>query len=148
MQCASRRNFVRPSLAPPTYFEKHALPKTPQELVAHQCINLSLSTSRGHYIWHFKKNERELKVRVEGAVAFNSIGMLKDAALAGFGLAYLPEDEVTSCLEAGSLVRVLDDWCPLFPGYQLYYPSRRQQTPAFTLFVEALRRNSASNLQR
>lgn len=130
------------------YFEKHSLPKTPQELVAHQCINLSLSTSRGHYIWHFKKNERELKVRVDGAVAFNSISMLKDAALAGFGLAYLPEDEVTTCLEAGSLVRVLDDWCPLFPGYHLYYPSRRQQTPAFALLVEALKRNATLNSQR
>jgi DNA-binding transcriptional LysR family regulator len=133
----------RPAIvASPAYFEKHALPETPQELVAHQCINLSLSTSRGHYIWHFRKNERELKVRVDGALAFNSIGMLKEAALAGFGLAYLPEDEVASCLETGSLVRVLEDWCPLFPGYHLYFPSRRQQTPAFALLLEALKRNA------
>lgn len=126
----------------PAYFDKFLLPKTPQELVAHQCINLSLSTSRGHYIWHFKKKERELKVRVDGAIAFNSISMAKDAALAGFGLAYLPEDEVTTCLETGRLIRVLADWCPPFPGYHLYYPSRRQQTPAFALFVEALKHNA------
>jgi DNA-binding transcriptional LysR family regulator len=69
--------------------------------------------------------------------------MLKDAALAGFGLAYLPEDEVKSYLQDGSLIRVLDDWCPLFPGYHLYYPSRRQQAPAFALFVQALKRNAA-----
>lgn len=126
----------------PAYFTQYPLPKTPQELVAHQCINLSLSTSRGHYIWHFKKKARELKVRVDGAIAFNSIGMAKEAALAGFGLAYLPEDEVKSCIDAGSLVRVLADWCPPFPGYHLYYPSRRQQAPAFALFVEALKRNA------
>lgn len=126
----------------PAYFKTRPLPKTPQELVSHQCINLSLSTSQGHYIWHFIKEGRELKVRVDGAIAFNSISMLKDAALAGFGLAYLPEDEVKTCLEAGSLVRILDDWCPRFPGYHLYYPSRRQQAPAFALFVDALKRNA------
>ncbi|RNF28677.1 LysR family transcriptional regulator, partial [Massilia aurea] len=126
----------------PAYFKNHPIPKTPQELIAHQCINLSLSASRGHYVWHFIKEERELKVRVDGAVAFNSISMLKDAALAGFGLAYLPEDEVQICIKEGSLVRVLEDWCPLFPGYHLYYPSRRQQAPAFALFVEALRHNA------
>lgn len=126
----------------PAYFDRYPLPKTPQELVAHQCINLSLSTSRGHYIWHFKKKGRELKVRVDGAIAFNSISMAKDAALAGFGLAYLPEEEVKTCLETGSLIQVLADWCPPFPGYHLYYPSRRQQTPAFSLFVEVLMQSS------
>lgn len=127
----------------PAYFKSHPAPTVPQELVGHQCINLSLSTSRGHYIWHFKKKERELKVRVDGSIAFNSISMLKDAALAGFGLAYLPEDEVSACLEDGRLIRVLEDWCPRFPGYHLYYPSRRQQAPAFALLVEALKRNAA-----
>jgi DNA-binding transcriptional LysR family regulator len=131
----------------PAYFKGRPAPTVPQELVGHQCINLSLSTARGHYIWHFKMKERELKVRVDGAIAFNSITMLKEAALAGFGLAYLPEDEVKACLEDGSLVRVLEDWCPLFPGYHLYYPSRRQQAPAFALFVEALKRNTAANSQ-
>ncbi|MBB3219546.1 LysR family transcriptional regulator [Pseudoduganella umbonata] len=126
----------------PAYFQARSRPKVPQDLVTHQCINLSLSTSRGHYIWHFKKGRRELKARVDGCLAFNSIGMLKDAALAGFGLAYLPEDEVAGCLAAGSLLRVLEDWCPLFPGYHLYYPSRRQQTPAFSLLVEALKANA------
>lgn len=82
-------------------------------------------------------------MRVDGAIAFNSIGMMKDAALSGFGLAYLPEDEVRPCVEDGTLVRVLEDWCPLFPGYHLYYPNRRQQAPAFALFLEALKRNAS-----
>lgn len=138
-------DFQAAIVGSPAYFAKHPVPKTPQELVAHQCINLSLSTSRGHYIWHFKKKEREMKVRVDGAVAFNSISMAKDAALAGFGLAYLPEDQVRTHLAAGSLVRVLADWCPPFPGYHLYYPSRRQQAPAFALFVEALKLNLLRN---
>ncbi|MGI4936679.1 MAG: LysR family transcriptional regulator [Janthinobacterium lividum] len=127
----------------PAYFKTHPRPKSPQELVAHQGINLGLSASRGYYIWHFKKKNRELKVRVDGAIAFNNISLMLDAALAGFGLAYLPEDEVNQHIENGSLIRVLDDWCPLFPGYHLYYPSRRQQTPAFSLFVEALKHNLA-----
>lgn len=134
-------DFRAAIVASPDYIKAYPAPTLPQELVHHRCINLSLSTARGHYIWHFKKKERDMKVRVDGAIAFNSISMLKDAALAGFGLAYLPEDEVKSCLDTGSLIRVLDDWCPLFPGYHLYYPSRRQQAPAFTLFVESLKLN-------
>lgn len=136
-------DFRAAIVASPAYVAEHQPPKVPQDLVHHQCINLSLSMVRGHYVWHFKKKERDLKVRVDGAIAFNSIGMLKKAALDGFGLAYLPEDEVRDCLADGSLVRVLEDWCPLFPGYHLYYPSRRQQAPAFALLVEALKRHAA-----
>jgi DNA-binding transcriptional LysR family regulator len=132
----------------PSYFASHARPEMPQDLVRHQCINLKLSTSRGHYIWHFKKEERELKVRVDGPLAFNSIAMIRESAIQGFGLGYLPEDYVEQQVKSGSLIRVLEDWCPLFPGYHLYYPSRRQLAPAFVLLVEALRRNAASAAEK
>ncbi|MEX5684671.1 MULTISPECIES: LysR family transcriptional regulator [Pseudomonas] len=122
-----------------TYFDKHPIPVQPQELVKHQCINLRLSTSRGHYVWPFRKDNRELKVRVNGPAAFNSITMILDAVLDGFGLAFLPLDQVQEDLDSGRLVRVLEDWTPCFPGYHLYYPSRRQLTPAFALLVKAFR---------
>jgi DNA-binding transcriptional LysR family regulator len=123
----------------PSYFERRALPKRPQDLVAHDCINLRLPTLGGLYAWEFEKGKRALKVRVEGQLVFTSVAMMLNAALAGFGLAYLPEDEVQAGVADGKLVRVLADWCPPFPGYHLYYPSRRQMTPAFALIVEALR---------
>jgi DNA-binding transcriptional LysR family regulator len=126
----------------PSYFERHPRPKVPQELVRHQCINLRLSTSRGHYVWEFAKDGREPKVRVEGPLAFTRIDLILKAALDGFGLAYLPEDQVEQHLASGRLTRVLEDWCPRFPGYHLYYPSRRQPPPAFALLVEALRHRS------
>ena len=114
-------------------------PKVPQDLTVHDCINLRLPTLGGLYAWEFEKARRELKVRVEGQVVFNSSAMVLRAALAGFGLAYLPEDRVREAIGDGRLVRVLADWCPPFPGYHLYYPSRRQPTQAFALLVEALR---------
>jgi DNA-binding transcriptional LysR family regulator len=114
-------------------------PKTPQDLTAHVGINLRLPTHGGLYAWEFEKGKREVKVRVEGQLTFNTSPPMLDAALAGFGLAYLPEDDVAEHVEAGRLVRVLADWCPPYPGYHLYYPSRRQPTPAFALLVEALR---------
>lgn len=120
-----------------SYFDKYPIPTQPQELVKHQCINLRLSTSRGHYVWPFKKGTRELKVRVDGPAAFNTITMILDAVLDGFGLAFLPEDQVQEHLTGGRLVRVLEDWTPCLPGYHLYYPSRRQLSPAFTLLVKA-----------
>jgi DNA-binding transcriptional LysR family regulator len=123
----------------PEYFAKRPRPKAPQDLTAHNCINLRLPTHGGLYAWEFEKNRRELNVRVEGQLVFNTAAMLLDAALEGFGLAYLPEEQVRTHLEAGRLIRVLADWCPPFPGYHLYYPSRRQPTPAFALLVEALR---------
>lgn len=122
-----------------SYFDKYPIPVQPQELVKHQCINLRLSTSRGHYVWPFRKGNRELKVRVNGPAAFNSITMILDAVLDGFGLAFLPLDQVQEDLASGRLVRVLEDWTPCFPGYHLYYPSRRQLTPAFALLVKAFR---------
>jgi DNA-binding transcriptional LysR family regulator len=123
----------------PSYFAYRPRPKAPQDLTAHSCINLRLPTHGGLYAWEFGKRGRELRVRVEGQLVFNTAALILDAALAGFGLAYLPEDQVQAHLAAGRLVRVLADWCEPFSGYHLYYPSRRQPTPAFTVLVEALR---------
>jgi len=123
----------------PSYFTRRERPRTPQDLMDHACINIRLPTYGGLYVWEFEKGGRELKVRVEGQLVFNNIALRMKAALAGFGLAYLPEDRVQAHLADGRLVRVLADWCPPFSGYHLYYPSRRQPTPAFALLVEALR---------
>jgi DNA-binding transcriptional LysR family regulator len=123
----------------PAYFARHPRPKTPQELTVHPCINLRLPTYGGIYAWEFEKGGRELKVRVEGPLVFNNLTLRLNAVLSGLGLAYLPEDQVRPHIKAGKLVRVLADWCPAFSGYHLYYPSRRQPTPAFTLLVDALR---------
>jgi DNA-binding transcriptional LysR family regulator len=124
----------------PSYFERRSKPKQPQDLTAHDCINIRLPTHGGIYAWEFEKRGRELKVRVDGQWVFNSTALRLNAVLAGFGLAYLPEDRVQSLLAEGKLIRVLEDWCAPFPGYHLYYPSRRQPTPAFALLVDALRR--------
>jgi DNA-binding transcriptional LysR family regulator len=123
----------------PSYFARRSTPKKPQDLTAHDCINLRLPTYGGLYAWEFEKRGRELKVRVDGQFVFNNIALRLNAALAGCGLAYLPEDQVKTYLADGRLIRVLDDWCPPFSGYHLYYPSRRQPTPAFALLVDALR---------
>ena len=123
----------------PSYFARRPQPKKPQDLTAHDCINMRLPTYGGLYAWEFEKEGRELKVRVEGQLAFNNLALRLNAALAGFGLAYLPEDQVQTHLADGRLIRVLADWCPPFSGYHLYYPSRRQPTPAFALLVDALR---------
>jgi DNA-binding transcriptional LysR family regulator len=123
----------------PAYFAQRPAPQTPRDLTAHRCINLRLPTLGGLYAWEFEKAGRELKVRVEGPLTFNGNAPMLDAALAGFGLAYLPEDTVQPHTDAGRLIRVLADWCPPFAGYHLYYPSRRQPTPAFALLVNALR---------
>jgi len=123
----------------PAYFARRKRPRTPQDLTDHSCINLRLPTYGGIYAWEFEKDGRELKVRVEGQLVFNNIGLRMNAVMAGLGLAYLPEDQVRAHMADGRLVRVLADWCPPFPGYHLYYPSRRQSSPAFTVLVEALR---------
>ena len=123
----------------PSYFKNRSKPKTPQELIEHSCINLRLPTHGGLYAWEFEKGRRELKVRVEGQLVFNGTYQMLNAALAGFGLAYVPEDLAQRHLAQGRLKRVLEDWCPPYSGYHLYYPSRRQSTPAFALLVEALR---------
>ncbi len=127
----------------PSYFAGRPTPRTPQDLTAHACINIRLPTYGGLYVWEFEKAGRALKVRVEGQLVFNNIALRLNAALAGFGLAYLPEDQVQTHLAEGRLIRVLADWCPPFSGYHLYYPSRRQPAPAFALLVDALRYRDA-----
>jgi DNA-binding transcriptional LysR family regulator len=127
----------------PSYLAKQARPKTPQDLTTHACINLRLPTHGGLYAWEFEKGGREIRVRVEGQLVFNGTAPMLDAALSGFGLAYVPEDTVQAHLANGRLIRVLADWCPPYPGYHLYYPSRRQPTPAFALLVNALRHRRA-----
>ncbi|NML31719.1 LysR family transcriptional regulator [Paraburkholderia antibiotica] len=122
------------------YFKRYPKPKTPWELTAHNCINLRLPTAGGLYAWEFAKGGRELKVRVEGQLVFNTATMALKAALAGAGLAFVPEERVMPYVGSGELVRVLADWCPSFAGFHLYYPSRRQPTPAFVVVAEALRK--------
>ncbi|NOJ47806.1 LysR family transcriptional regulator [Bradyrhizobium archetypum] len=124
----------------PAYFASRKRPKMPQDLTSHNCLNLRLPTHGGSlYAWEFEKNGRELNVRVEGQLVFNSAGLLLEGALKGLGLAYLTEGHVQSFIAKRQLVRVLTDWCPPFSGYHLYYPSRRQPSPAFSLLVDALR---------
>jgi DNA-binding transcriptional LysR family regulator len=123
----------------PAYFKNRSEPRKPQDLIGHNCINLRLPTHGGLYAWEFEKDRHELKVRVEGQLVFNGTFQMLNAALAGFGLAYVPEDLVLPHLKKARLKRVLEDWCPPYPGYHLYYPSRRQASAAFTLLVDALR---------
>lgn len=132
-------DFHQVVVGAPAYFKKRGEPETPHDLTGHNCIALRLPTSGGLWSWPFVKKGRELKVRPGGQLAFNTITLQLDTALAGLGLAYLPEDIVKDHLAKGRLVRVLADWSVLMTGYHLYYPSRRQQTPAFSLFVDALR---------
>ena len=119
-------------IAAPSYFETRPEPKRPQDLMGHNCINLRLPTRGGLYAWEFEKDGHDLKVHVEGQLVFNGTFQMLNAALAGFGLAYVPENVAEPHLAKGRLKRVLDDWCPPYAGYHLYYPSRRQSTPAFT----------------
>ena len=123
----------------PDYFKKRLEPKRPQELIGHNCINLRLPTHGGLYSWEFEKAGRELKVRVDGQLTFNTTAQMLSAALSGFGLTYVPEGLVRPHIAKGRLKRVLEDWCPPFSGYHLWYPSRRQSSAAFALVVEALR---------
>lgn len=132
-------DFRMAIVAAPSYFAGRLRPRTPRDLTDHACINLRLPTSGGFYIWEFRKGGRELKVRVQGRLAFNAVALMRNGALEGLGLAHLPEDLVEADIRQGRLVRVLADWCPLRPGYHLYYPSRRQPSPAFALVVDALR---------
>lgn len=123
----------------PSYFDKRPPPRTPQDLTEHLCINLRLPTLGGLYAWELKKGKRELNVRVDGQIVVNGVSQLVSAALAGLGLAFTLEDVVSDALANGGLVPVLEDWWPTFTGYHLYYPSRRQPSPAFTLLANALR---------
>ncbi|HEX5232488.1 MAG TPA: LysR family transcriptional regulator [Bradyrhizobium sp.] len=126
-------------VASPAYFEKHPLPETPQDLTAHKCINIRLPTYGGLFPWGLEKDGREVKVRGEGQLIFNSLNMRLHSALDGLGIAYMPEDHVMPHIAAGRLIRVLEDWCPTFPGYHLYYPSRRHSSSALALLVDTLR---------
>ena len=128
-------------VAAPRYLKNRMLPKTPQDLTAHNCINLRLPTHGGFYAWELKKGRRALQVRVEGQVAFNGTYELLDAALSGYGLAYLPEDVAAEHVKAGRLQWVLEDWFPTFPGLHVYYPSRRQSSRAMNLVIDALRQS-------
>lgn len=122
-----------------SYFANRAPPNTPQDLINHNCINLYLPTYGGLYAWEFERGGRELNVRVEGQLVFNDVYQILDAALAGFGMAFVPEDLARPHLAKGRLKRVLEEWCQPWSGYHLYYPSRRQSSAAFALLVEALR---------
>jgi DNA-binding transcriptional LysR family regulator len=127
------------AVATAAYFASRGKPKTPRDLAAHNCINLRMPTLGGVYAWEFEKKSREIAVRVEGQLTVNDIAVIKQAALNGMGIAFMPEDIAQPHIDAGELVRVLADWTPPFSGYHLYYPSRRQQSPAFTALVDALR---------
>ncbi|MGR4871784.1 LysR family transcriptional regulator [Variovorax sp. LARHSF232] len=132
------------AVATPEYFAKHAVPKTPKDLTKHSCINLRFPTHGGLYVWEFGRRGKQLNVRVDGQVTLNSTPHIVLAALDGLGIAYLPEEEFAPHIDEGRLVRVLEDWCVPFEGYYLYYPSRRQPSPAFSLVVDALRSQDAA----
>ncbi|MDR3431617.1 MAG: LysR family transcriptional regulator [Rouxiella aceris] len=123
----------------PAYFAAHGLPQTPHELQHHRCINMRLPTAGGLYHWEFEKEGKPLRVRVEGQLIFNLLSERLDAALSGFGIACVPENMVAEAVKSGELVQILAEWCPSFPGYYLYYPSRKQHPPAFALMIDALR---------
>ena len=123
----------------PSYFADHPLPKTPRDLAVHRCINYRLVRSGGLYAWDFEEKGRPFEVRVDGPLVFNNADLIREAALAGQGIAYVYEDEVAADIKAGRLKRILERWCPTFPGYYLYHPSRRQTPPALAAFIGALR---------
>jgi len=123
----------------PAYFKKRGKPLSPHDLTQHVCINLRLPTLGGLYAWEFEKDNRPLNVRVQGQFTCNDVPMLVEAAVNGLGVVCLPDDQFGTLLQDGRLEQVLEDWCPPFPGYHLYYPSRRQVSPAFRLLIEALR---------
>lgn len=128
--------------ASPAYFATHPKPKEPQDLLDHNCINQRMQTAGGLYVWEFQRRGRPLNVRVNGQLIFNTSPSIADAALAGLGIAWLPEEEFGTHIAEGRLTRVLEEWCPPFPGYYLYYPSRRQPSAAFSLVVKALRHHA------
>ena len=127
------------AVASPAYLARMGRPLTPHDLAQHDCINLRQTTRGGLYAWEFEKDGRELNVRVEGRLTLNNMGLIRKAAVAGMGLAMGMDDHMQGEIASGQLVRVLEDWCPPFAGYHLYYPSRRQPSPAFSLLVDALR---------
>jgi len=133
------RDFRFAVVGSPEYLARSGTPAAPKDLLNHSCLKLRLPTHGGFYIWEFYQDGRELKVRIDGRAAFNSLRMMLLAAQDGLGLAYVPQDQVAASLQDGSLVQVLADWSPPRPAYHLYYPSRRQHSPAFALVLDALR---------
>jgi DNA-binding transcriptional LysR family regulator len=131
------------AVASPSYLAKLGAPQTPQDLASHRCINLRFQTQGDIYAWEFEKEGRAVNVRVEGPLILNNASLILNAAINGFGIAYLLEDYAQAHIQSGKLVRVLEDWCEPFGGYHLYYPSRRQHSAAFALLVEALRYRGA-----
>ncbi|ROU09022.1 LysR family transcriptional regulator [Kluyvera ascorbata] len=129
------------AVASPEYFARCAAPQTPRDLMQHCCINERMVQSGKIYAWEFEQENGKFHVRVEGQLTFNTSEHVVDAALAGLGIAFLPEEEFGTHLQEGKLIRVLEEWCRPFPGYYLYYPSRKQPSPAFSLVVDALRIN-------
>jgi DNA-binding transcriptional LysR family regulator len=132
----------------PNYFAEHDIPRHPKDLVHHNCINLRLPTRGNLYAWEFEKDGEELRVRVDGQWTFNGGDLSLRAAIAGAGLAFLPDHVARPQIDTGELVQVLDDWCPWYPGPHLYFPSRRQRSPAFALVVDALRYSEAKERKR
>lgn len=126
-------------VATPDYLKAYGIPRTPQDLVNHNCINLRLASAGGFYAWEFEKEGRDINVRVKGQFTFNTSGLIGKTVRAGLGLGSIPIDQVQDDLATGTLVRVLAEWCAPFSGYHLYYPRRRQNSLAFRLLVEALR---------
>lgn len=131
------------AVASSDYLAAHPKPKHPKDLVEHNCINMRQSTAGGLYAWEFAKNGPELRVRVDGQLTFNNSAAMVDAALSGYGIAYIPENLAEPHIVLGGLVQVLADWSPEFDGYYLYYPSARQNSPAFKVIVDALRHRGA-----
>jgi len=122
----------------PSYFASHPKPQSPRDLPTHHCINFRHG-SAGVYHWEFDKGRKSLSVAVNGQFTVDDVDILIRAAVDGAGLAFALEEHVATQLAKGTLVRVLEDWCPPFAGYFLYYPSRRQQAPALSALIEALR---------
>ncbi|CDP51410.1 Transcriptional regulator, LysR family [Devosia sp. DBB001] len=127
------------AVASPGYLARRSAPRTPQDLIHHSCINHRQGRSGGLYSWEFAKDGRDLRVKVEGQLTYSSSIPMIDAAIAGLGIAYVPENLTTAAVESGQLVQVLDEWSPFFSGYHLSYPSRRQMSPALSIVVDALR---------
>ncbi len=122
----------------PAYFADRPIPHTPQDLAAHNCINYRFATSGSLYAWEFEENGRSFQVKVDGSLVFNDGDLILATALAGLGVAYLFEDQIADLVAEGRLIKVLAKWCPIFPGYYLYHPNRRQTPPALAALIDVL----------
>lgn len=131
------------AVASPDYFAEHGMPGHPEELLRHNCMRMRQSTRGGIYAWEFEKDGQALNVRVDGQLTFNNSYAMIDAAVSGMGIAFVPDSMAADHIASGQLVVALDDWSPSFDGYFLFYPTRRQNLPAFRIIVDALRQNSS-----